>query len=341
MVKMIDVARRAGVSTKTVSRVLNNEPYVRPDVRDKVMLAVQDLGYVPSQSARSLRSLRNYRILMISHTSDSHYINTLSAGSLKSCQDRGYLFVLALLENVRQMSDAILKDRAAEILSQSKPDGVILAAPLSDNAVLRDVLTARGIPVTIIGPSRLDTDSGGIHINERRAANELTAHLISLGHRRIAHIKGKAHHSATHERLGGFRDAMAQAGLEINEAHIFDGDFGFESGAAAGQALLAMASPPTAVFAANDHMAAGVIQAAHKLKLDLPSELSVVGFDDAEFAQRIWPSLTTVRQPLLDFGSAAAAHLIARIEGTLDAGGLPPRPLDHEIIIRDSTAAWP
>ena len=341
MAKMIDVARKAGVSIKTVSRVLNNEPHVKEALREQVRAAAREVGYVPSTPARRLRSRRSYTIHMVSHSHRSNYVNAIQFGAMQTCQDEGYQLVMSLMDDLRDLPLDALRERFGKLIATSKPDGLILVPPLSNDERLFDVLNEFEVPVARVGPNDIPAAQIIVKIDERQAARELTAHLISLGHRRIAVVRGKEDQNATHERHAGYCDALRAAGVAVDAALVKPGDFNFESGLTAGHELLAMDTRPTAVFAANDDMAAGVLMAAHRMGLEIPRDVSVVGFDDSEIAEKMWPALTTVRQPLLDLGQLAARQLI---DAATRKPGQPERPsgmMEYSIIYRDSTGPVP
>jgi len=338
MARMIDVAEKAGVSIKTVSRVLNNEPHVKEGLRERVRAAAKEVGYVPSSTARALRSRRSYAIHMVSHSHRSAYVNAIQFGAVQTCQERGYQLMVSLMEDLRDMPEADLVTRFERLVEASKPDGLILVPPLSNDERLYHVLERFDMPIARVGPNNLPDARISVKINEREAARELTAHLIELGHRRIAFVRGKEDQNATHERYAGYRDALDQAGIALDERLVRPGDFDFSAGLEAGDALFAMTDRPTAVFAANDDMAAGVLMAAHRLRLDVPEDVSVVGFDDSEIAEKMWPSLTTVRQPLLTMGNEATRQLIdAATQSDPTQMDAPNEYLDYEIIYREST----
>ena len=341
MVRMVDVADHAGVSIKTVSRVLNNEPHVQDSLREKVYASVKKLGYIPSASARSLRSNRTYTFHLISTVVIGNYINTVQSGALTASQKHGYNLLVSLLEiEVLNNSDA-LKGWCAELIEKKKPDGVILVPPLSDNPQLNEIFNKSGIPISRIGPNKIDdVNNANIIIDDRASAKEATQELIALGHRRIGFVRGFEDQGATQERYNGYRDALNEAGISIDTTIVKPGAFSFESGMNAGLELLSMKNRPTAVFAANDDMAAGVIVAAYRNGVKVPDEISVMGFDDSELAEKIWPTLSTVRQPVASFGKAAVEHLVNQA-----GNGSKKREdkkstteiLSYEIILRGST----
>ena len=337
MVRMVDVAKQAGVSIKTVSRVLNNEPHVQDAMRDKVRQAMDRLGYVPSASAPSLRSRRSYTITLLVHDVRSTFVNAVQFGALRACQDLGFHLQLALVSTETLGSEQALKSFLKASMRDGQPDGLVLVPPMANNPVVAKVMPSLGIPSVRIGPNdEPDTDvSATVKIDDVEASREITNYLIEQGHRRIAFIRGKEDQDATHRRYDGYVDALIAAGIEVDPALVFSGDFDFNSGLAHGGDMLAGDHPPTAVFAANDDMAAGVIMAAHRAGIDVPGELSVAGFDDSEIAVRTWPTLTTIRQPIEQIGVAAIEALVAA--AGVSAQPLRSKVLPYELLLRGST----
>ena len=341
MTKMIDVAKHAGVSLKSVSRVLNNEPHVQEKLRDKVMESVRELGYVPSASARSLRSRRSYCINIVSHSLNSSFVHAVQFGALQACQNAGYRMTVSMLDLHNAEDASYLADWCDELVRVGKPDGAILVPPISDNHEINAAISERDISIVRIGPNDIKDDNATVLIDDRAAARDITEHLISLGHERIGFVRGKEEQGATHERYLGYRDALYAAGIELDKALVMPGLFDFETGLAAGDRFLEMKQRPSAVFAANDDMAAGVLVAAHRHGVSVPEALSIVGFDDSEIAEKMWPALTTIRQPLLALGARAMEVLIqmAGKNSALKSGWV--ERLDYELILRQSSGPRP
>jgi LacI family transcriptional regulator len=336
--KMKDVAALAGVSIKTVSRVLNNEPHVQHALRERVREAVISLGYVPSKSARSLRSSRSYTINMLCRSDISNYVNAIQFGAVIACQQRGYQLTISITDTIDGKSVAEIKDELGKLTAHSSPDGVILVAPFADNPDIVQAFDELSIPVARIGPSSGSDSRVHVGINEHQASYEVTNHLLDLGHKHIGFVRGLENQAVTEERFRGYRDALLERGLKVNRKYVRKGKFDFRSGVRAAEKLLALDPPVTAIFASNDDMAAGVMMVANRQGVNVPRELSVVGFDDSEIAENMWPSLTTVRQPLQQLGEVSALKLI-EILGQSAPPVLPPTILPHEVIIRESTAA--
>ena len=340
MVKMIDVAKAAGVSTKTVSRVLNNEPHVRDNIRQNVLKAVQELGYVPSASARHLRSNRSYALHIISHTLNSNFVNAIQSGALLTSQEHGYKLVLSLLDMSTSDTPEKLEQWCKDLISKNKPDGVILIPPYNNSALINNILTNAKVPIIRIGPNSIIDNSKTILIDDFAAAKDIVNHLIDLGHKRIAFVRGLEDQDATHKRFEGYRRALKDSNIEFDETLVFSGDFDFVSGMAAGDKVFELTNMPSAVFAANDDMAAGVLVSALKRNIKIPAQLSIAGFDDSELAEKMWPQITTVRQPIFEFGKRAAEILIScsnnSIKQTSENNAF--ERLNYKLVLRNSTS---
>ncbi|MFT4257289.1 MAG: LacI family DNA-binding transcriptional regulator [Pseudoxanthomonas sp.] len=307
-VRIEDVAAAAGVSMKTVSRVLNHEPNVSDATRRAVEAAVQELQYRPHPSARTLAGNRSYLVAMLYDNPSSNYLMEVQLGVLDACQAQHYHLLLAPL--VYDAKDIVATAEA--LIVQSQLDGVVLTPPLTDDEALLRRLEELGIPCAGISPKE-DHRRIGVVVDERNAVRDMVVHLAALGHRRIAHIKGHAAHGASGWRLAGYRDGLAAAGLPRDPALVVEGEFSHESGFAAANRLLDLPQPPTAIVAANDDMAAGTICAIFERGLSVPQDVSVCGFDDTPISRQIHPALTTVRQPTRDMGRLAAQELLKEV----------------------------
>jgi LacI family transcriptional regulator len=296
-----DVARAAGVSPKTVSRVMNAEAHVRSTVRDHVLRVVTELDYRPNAYARSLSSSRSYLIGLFFDDPVSGYAAEVQLGAMARCRHHGYHLVV---ERIDRGGPGGL-DEVSRTLQALQLAGVILTPPICDWSDLTDLLDHRGIPFVKLNSSRTGSSAAVIHIDDYQAARDMTDHLIALGHRHIAFVQGIVSHDAAGKRLEGFSDAMRCAGIGIRDAWIQAGDFSFRSGMAAGDAILSTDDRPSAVFAANDEMALGVLVSAARRNIAVPGALSVVGFDDAPISRMAWPQLTTIRQPNAVLASVA------------------------------------
>lgn len=337
---IIDIAKRAEVSFKTVSRVLNDNPSVAAELRERVLKAAEELNYQPNLAARSLAGRRGYAIALLVDRSEffrddsansyfAPYVVDLQAGALLACRERGYHF---FVEPYDASSPTFPADLRAQ-LSKVTLDGVLVAPPSSDWTELLQTLEEWNIPYVRIAPGTEIGRAPSVNSHEHDGALEMANHLLGLGHKRIGMVCGPESHIAA-----GVRRVAFQAALEGKaELVLHPGDFTFEAGVTAGQALLAdPADRPTAIFAANDFMAAGVVVAATRLGLQVPRDVSIAGFDDSAVAHFIWPPLTTVRQPIREMASTAIEYLVA-LAGERE---LPPRhaELPISLIVRDSTA---
>ena len=312
-VRLEDVARAAGVSPKTVSRVLNEEAYVKDDTRKRVLAAMESMNYRPSPSARGLAGSRSFLIAMLYDNNDnpaSTYLAEIQDGVLDACDANRYSMMVCPL----RMRGPDFIRRVDALISDHHVDGVVLTPPLTDHPPLLRRLREREVPHASVSPVNHEATIG-VCMDEEHAAQALVAHLIKLGHRRIAHVLGIANHGATRWRLAGYKAALAAADILYDPDYVVQGDFMFGSGVAAARKLLTLPQPPTAIFAANDDMAAGVMWAANERGLKVPRDVSVCGFDDTPLASQLWPPLTTVRQPAREMGKLATLQLMERLRG--------------------------
>ncbi|WP_336957939.1 LacI family DNA-binding transcriptional regulator [Sphingobium aquiterrae] len=331
-----DVAARAGVSVMTVSRVINHKSWVRPETRARVEKAVAELNYAPSAIARALAGSDDRRVaLLYRNTTTSAYLGELLLGGLDEASNH-HLHVL-----VEQCPvEASAQDIVARI-SRARVSGAILPPPLCDNVELIAALALNNIPAVAIAPDNADPALTAVAIDNRLAAHEMTRHLIDLGHRRIAFIKGHVQHKASARRLEGYRQAMTEHDLPADGAWVVEGDFTYRSGLEATERLLTLPSRPTAIFACNDDMAAAAITIAHQHQINVPAELTVCGFDDTPLASTIWPALTTIRQPIRDMGREAMALLaleIRRNKGATGHAAQKQAKMHYTLIRRQSDA---
>lgn len=346
-VTIYDVAARAGVSIKTVSRVMNNEPNVRPVMRERVLTAAGDLGYSPNLSARSLAGSRSFVIavfvdaaLTIDHWRSERgadYLSRIQLGATLQCRDAGYHLLIELIDH----EGPRVRQEVAALLAALKPDGVILTPPSSDNAVVLELLDKAGTPYVRVGPERADGQGPRVHMDDVAAAREMTEHLASLGHKRIGFIVGEPRYGASQARREGYLQAMKARNLPVAEGWVRQGDFTFQSGLEQAKALLALPDRPTAIFASNDDMALGCIAAIAEAGLMIPGDVSVAGFDDSPSSRFSRPQLTTVRQPVAEMSSVAAKLLIARAKSNEPLDQPFDELLPFELIHRASTAPPP
>ena len=307
-VRIEDVAEVAGVSMKTVSRVLNREPNVREDTRLRVMKAVDELKYTPHLSARSLAGSKSYLIALLYNNPSASYLMGVIEGVLEACEAENYHMMLCPLEDEDERIVAATED----LIARSRPDGLLLTPPITDSPALLQRLAELDIPFASVSP-KIQSGVIGVAMDETRAAFDIVTHLASLGHRRIGHIVGHPAHGASGWRLNGYKQGLERAGIKFDPALVVQGEFSFDSGVHAATALLDLKQRPSAVFAANDDMAAGVIRVALERNLRVPGDLSVCGFDDTPMSSQIFPALTTVHQPTDEMGRIATMELLAAI----------------------------
>jgi len=323
-----DVAREAGVSIKTVSRVLNKERYVRAETRVKVETAMAALSFSPSLAARSLAGNRSHQIALIYDNHSPYYIHAIQDGVWARCRQAG----VRMLAQPADVSSPTIAAEVGGLIDETHVDGIILSSPVTDCAPVLAELERRGTPFVRISPGTNHALTSSVYMDDVQAADDMTTHLINLGHRIIGFIVGHPNHMASEQRLFGYRRALDRAGISFDPERVLTGEFDFASGALAAESLLSLPRRPTAIFASNDDMAAGVLAVAHRLNLHIPDDLSVAGFDDTALAQLVWPPLTTIRQPTRDLAFAAANLLFER------GDSVEHRRLPHELVLRASTA---
>ena len=318
----------------TVSRVINGHPGVRPETRVAVEDAIRVLGYTPNVAARSLVKSAELRIGVVYSNPSAAFMSEFLTGVFEEASARGVRLILLKGENGQPPARPALTK-----LVQSGVAGVILAPPLSEAPAVLEVLRKAHMPMAAVGAYAV-TDAICVRIDDRAAAYEMTRHLLDLGHRRLGFILGNPDQAASTERLSGFYAAVRE---RSDVATVMaQGDFSYHSGLEAGEQLLDTPSPPTAVFASNDDMAAALVSVAHRRHLDVPGELTVAGFDDTHAAVMLWPPLTTVHQPVRRLASEALGLLVARIAAENTTAGLQPdHVFDHTLIKRESTSPMP
>ena len=327
-----DVAAKADVSIKTVSRVLNKEPRVRNSTRDRVLKAVHALDYEPHPLARGLKGRRTHSIgLLYENPQEFSYVQKALEGVFDACRSRN----LSLL--LRPCPEQVRTERVRQFVLQTRGDGVVLLAPLGDRPDIAEMLKELETPMAQVSPGASVGDMISVSPRDRDACELLTEHVLSYGHRRIGFIKGDPRHGSSHKRLRGFLGCLRKHGHAPDQRLIAEGCFTFDSGKDAAHQLLQVRPGPTAIIASNDDMAAGAIVAARELGLDVPADLSILGFDDSPIASHTWPPLTTMRQPISEMASAAAFCLIDQVAGV--AEGSRRREFDCEIVERESLAA--
>jgi LacI family transcriptional regulator len=334
-----DVARTAGVSAMTVSRVINKEKNVRDKTRVRVLKTVEELRYSPNMAARSLAAGDPTHIGLLYSNPSAAYLSQFLVGALDGARAAGAHLVIEACEGEGDADQS----QAARHIATADVDGVILPPPLSESIPILTELASAGMPVVTVAMGKLYENALNVRIDDFTAAREMTNYLIELGHCRIAHIKGHPQQIASAERERGFLAAVSAAGLNPADIAVEQGYFTFRSGLDAAESLLDRPNRPTAIFASNDDMAAAVVSVAHRRGLDVPKDLSVVGFDDTAPATTVWPELTTIRQPVAAMAAAALDLLLSELRSKRH--GLAPvaaeRVLEHELVIRESSGPAP
>lgn len=331
------VAEQAGVSAKTVSRVINNERGVRAETRARVLVAIEQLDYQPNLAARGLAGDRSFLIGLF-YDNPGDYLSEFQTGAVQRCRESN----LHLMVEPLDVANPELARAVSTLIRQLRLEGVILLPPLSDLPEVRSALAAAGIPAVHIAPMHRQDDAPSVDTDDRAAAQQLTSELIERGHRRIGFMLGRTGHRATEQRSLGFADAMRAHGLAVDPKHVQTGNFEFADGLECARRILSSPDRPTAIFASNDDMGAAAVCVARQMNIALPQQLSIVGFDDAPVATMIWPQLSTIRQPVRAMGRVAA-DLIIRHKPHRRGWPQPmPRPhLELEVILRGSIAAAP
>lgn len=328
-----DVARLAGVSKKTVSRVINNSPFVREETRAKVEAVIAEAGFTPDPQARGLAFRRSFLVGMIYDNPSPNYVVNMQQGVLDAVRGSGLELVV---HPCNRSSENFLADVQGFVVRQ-KLFGVVMPPSVSEDERVVALLREADCPYVRIASVSLDEPARMVVTNDSLGAAEAARHLAELGHTRVAFISGPDSFRSSHERGRGFAEGLAEHGLALDPAYVRRGAYTFESGVAAAADLLALSNPPTAIFAGNDEMAIGVMKAARDRGLDVPFDLSIVGFDDLPMASRVWPNLTTVRLPVRDMGRMAAEKLTARSRG-LDPTALDQPEIIPSLVVRDSAA---
>jgi LacI family transcriptional regulator len=327
-----DIARLAGVSKKTVSRVINASPFVRADTRERIEAVIADLGYAPDPQARGLAYGRAFLIGLVYDNPNPQYVVNMQLGLLDGMRGSGFELVVHPCDRA---SPTFLADLRG-FVERQRLFGVVLTPSVSEDERAAALMKEIGCAYVRVASVSLDRPEHMIETRDRLGGREAAAHLAELGHTRIAFVSGPPTFRSSHERRSGFEEALAERGLTLSKAYAVEGAYTYESGIEAGRALMAMSPRPTAVFAGNDEMAAGILQAARQAGVRTPDELSVVGFDDFQIASRLWPTLSTIRTPTREIGRLAAERLMGR-----DDEGRDPKSRLPALVVRESTAPPP
>jgi LacI family transcriptional regulator, repressor for deo operon, udp, cdd, tsx, nupC, and nupG len=327
-----EVAKRAGVSTATVSRVLSRPDVVSPDTRVRVLKAVERLGYAPNSAAKNLRTLKSRKLLVTVPDISNPFFSLILQGIEDTAQKNGYSVLLGDTQH-----DERREERYALMLKQKEADGLIFLGhrlPRAAASVVQE-LAPQCAPIVNGCEFSLDLGVPSVHIDNAKAAAEAMQHLFDLGHRAIGVVTGPLLSPLSRDRLKGAMAAARSNGAE-GDVIVMQGDFSIASGSEAGNGLLGRTPAPTAVFCFNDEMAMGVIGAARRRGLDVPADLSVVGFDDIRFAECVDPPLTTIAQPMRELGEATVKLLLEILNGC-DVAPVSVT-LPHTLKVRGSSA---
>lgn len=329
-----DIARIAKVSKKTVSRVINDSPLVKPRTREVVKAIIAELGYTPDPQARALALRRSFLVGLVYDNPSPQYVVNMQRGILDALEETDFQLVLRPVSR----TDANYPGRLKQFIQHHKPFGLILPPSVSEDEELVAMFRDNDVDYVRIASGMLDEPSRMILTHDSEGAAQAARHLCALGHTDIAHIHGPESFRSAPERRSGFQRGLAEAGVALNPDLTVEAGYTFDSGLQAMERLLYGKRRPTAVFAGNDEMATGAYVAVRKAGLRIPEDVSIVGFDDTPIAGRLWPALTTVRLPIREMGQAAARLLLAQAAGVVREDVISFTP---EIVVRESTAAPP
>jgi LacI family transcriptional regulator len=333
-----DVAERAEVSLKTVSRVINDEPGVRARTRERVHQAIAELEYRPDPSARSLRSAQPYALGVVYDNPNPYYIISVQNGVLSACRETGY----GLQIHPCDASSPVLAADLIDLVQGARLAGLVLAPPMSERMELVGELVAHGIKLVRIVSAAEDPRDGApcVWVDDRDAAYDITEHLIQLGHQRIGFLWGGTSHRSSSERYKGYSKALADYGIVEDENLVLPGDYSFDDGFRGARRLLALPDAPTAIFGSNDEIAAGVLAAARSSGMNVPYDLSIAGFEDSPFSKQSWPPLTTASQATEAIARHAAYRLISELRRETDTPmqAVPNEGFSPVLVVRGSTA---
>ncbi|ALS97316.1 LacI family DNA-binding transcriptional regulator [Lacimicrobium alkaliphilum] len=331
-----DVARQAGVSKRTVSRVLNGSASVGERTRILIQQVIEKLDYSPDKQARGLASSRSYLLGLIYDNPDALYIDQVQRGVLDICTRRGYELVV----HPCQYQSKNLVQESLSFIRRSRIDGVIVLPPVSESRELAAALREEGCQYVRMASVDLDDHANIVVSDDRAAVSEMARYFVSLGHQHIGFISGPLNYRSSTERLEGFRDSLRAQGLDLTQDSIAEGRNSYDSGLECANRLLSQNPRPTAIFANNDEMAAAVLRVAVSMNIRVPEQLSVAGFDDNILASRIIPSLTTIQRPVAAMATLAAQKIIQAIESHGNQVQRDDFLVKPHLIIRESAGPY-
>jgi LacI family transcriptional regulator len=325
-----DVAKAAGVSVSTVSRVLNDKVDVAEATYEKVQRTIEKLGYTSNLAAKSLRSRRTNTVGVIALDLNDPFAVQVLLGVNAAIQEFGYDLILYASGERGESTHAAWEQRHVSLINGSVADGVIIVTPAA-------VTFSTTFPLVAIDPHSGDTDYPAVIATNLAGALEVMEYLIGLGHRRIGFVAGREHLKSAQQRLRGYKESLQRANIPLDPELIQQGDYRRKTGCCCAKKLLNLSNPPTAIFAANDESAIGTIEAIREAGLRIPDDVSVVGFDNMPGTTDITPALTTVEQPMLEMGHAATKVLLDLMQGKSLKNRVHEVPT--KLIIRNSCRA--
>ena len=328
-----DIARLAGVSKKTVSRVINKSPLLSAATRTKIEAVISSTGFVPNPQARALALGRNSLVALLHDNPNAQMVLNMQQGMLEALRPTDFALVI---RQVNRASPGMLEDIRNFVVRQ-RLYGIAILPPISEIDAIANICREVGCRYVRMGSTMLDDAEHMVTSNDRDAVQAATRYLIEVGHRRIGLVAGPHGFQSANVRREGFEAALREAGLKLPRSFIAEGQYTFDSGVEAANQLLDLMPRPTAIFACNDEMAAGVLHTAHVRGIRMPEELSVIGFDDTPIAARVWPTLTTVRWPIVSMGRSAALKLLSGIALPVEEA-LEPTTFLSTLIKRGSVA---
>jgi LacI family transcriptional regulator len=333
-VTLYDVADHAKVSGMTVSRVINGNAHVSDKTREKVMRAIDELGYKVNVAARAAR-VGTLRVGLLYSNPSAAFLSAFLVGAMGQCSRSGAELILEHCEDLKTQRKAI------ERLIAKGADGVLIPPPLCDSRSALKHLKDIGMPTVAVATAKPSPQVSAVRIDDYDGARSMTKYLLSIGHRDIAFIKGDPEHTPAQLRYQAFIDTMREEGLQVPAERIAQGMFTYRSGLTAARELLSQPTRPTAIFASNDDMAAAAIAVAHGMHLQVPEDIAITGFDDTPVAVTVWPELTTIHQPIGDMGSAAVQLVVDQVKEK--RSGHAPAPvhklMPYKLEVRESTVA--
>jgi len=332
-VTMHAVAARAGVSPMSVSNVINGRK-VRPETREAVLCAIAALNYKPNAAARALASASTMRIGLLYSSPDSAFVSALLVGALDAAARCDAQILLRRVPSVELDSVAAALEG---LIEEDGANALLLPAPHCETVSGTPLARELDVPLVALCPGSDLPDMTSVRVDDLQASFDMTNHLITLGHRRIGFIRAAQNHIVSRTRYAGYVRALEQSGIALDPALVADGDLTFDTGLGATEALLDLPQPPSAIFASNDDTAAAVMSVAHRRNLRVPEQLSIAGFDDSPISRKVWPQITTIRQPIVEMTQKAVELLATRFNQATADEPMPTVHADYTLLARGST----